>query len=201
LSNTEDKLSQLQKQDDLPTKPLDAELRDTGGSGTAPTSDGVSGVEDELVKMLSEKDKFKELAQRATADLVNYRRRTETEKQSALERNQQRIGLRFVDVIDQLAIALTSDSLDEVDAGWLEGIKAIHKKFLSALSSEGFEKFDSLGEEFDPRKHEALLSRITVDSEPNTVIAELRAGYTHNGEVVRPAQVEIAISEPEKSDE
>ena len=192
MSNTEDKSSQLPNPEDLSSEPLVTELSDTDGTVSAP---------DELVEALREKDQFKRLAQRAQADLVNYRRRIETEQQSALVRNQQRIILRFVDVIDQLTVALKSDSLDEVDAGWLEGINAIHKKFLSELSFEGFEQFDSLGEEFDPRKHEALLSSITADSEPNTVIAVLRPGYTHNGEVVRPAQVEIAVAEPDKSNE
>ena len=167
-----------------------AELSDTSGSESAP---------DELSEALREKDQFKRLAQRAQADLVNYRRRIETEQQSALIMNQQRIVLRFVDVIDQLTVALKSDSLDGVETGWIEGLNAIHKKFLSELSFEGFEKFDSLGEEFDPRKHEALLSSITADSVPNIVIAELRPGYTHNGEVVRPAQVEISVAEPDKS--
>lgn len=192
MSNTEDKSSQLPNPEDLSSEPLVTELSDTDGTVSAP---------DELVEALREKDQFKRLAQRAQADLVNYRRRIETEQQSALVRNQQRIVLRFVDVIDQLTVALKSDSLDEVDTGWLEGINAIHKKFLSELSFEGFEQFDSLGEEFDPRKHEALLSSITADSEPNTVIAVLRPGYTHNGEVVRPAQVEIAVAEPDKSNE
>ena len=167
-----------------------AELSDTSGSESAP---------DELSEALREKDQFKRLAQRAQADLVNYRRRIETEQQSALIRNQQRIVLRFVDVIDQFTVALESDSLDGVETGWLEGLNAIHKKFLSELSFEGFEKFDSLGEEFDPRKHEALLSSIPADSVPNIVIAELRPGYTHNGEGVRPAQVEISVAEPDKS--
>ena len=192
MSNTEDKSSQLPNPEDLSSEPLVTELSDTDGTVSAP---------DELVEALREKDQFKRLAQRAQADLVNYRRRIETEQQSALVRNQQRIVLRFVDVIDQLTVALKSDSLDEVDTGWLEGINAIHKKFLSELSFEGFEQFDSLGEEFDPRKHEALLSSIIADSEPNTVIAVLRPGYTHNGEVVRPAQVEIAVAEPDKSNE
>ena len=192
MSNTEDKSPQLPNPEDLSSEPLVTELSDTDGTVSAP---------DELVEALREKDQFKRLAQRAQADLVNYRRRIETDQQSALVRNQQRIVLRFVDVIDQLTVALKSDSLDEVDTGWLEGINAIHKKFLSELSFEGFEQFDSLGEEFDPRKHEALLSSITADSEPNSVIAVLRPGYTHNGEVVRPAQVEIAVAEPDKSNE
>ena len=75
-------------------------------------------------------------------------------------------------------------------------VTAIKKNFNSALTAEGFERFVSLGEDFDPRKHEALLSTPSADHEPSTVMTELRPGYLHNNEVVRPAQVEIAIAPP-----
>lgn len=158
-----------------------------------------SGIENEvtpdseLAEARREKEQFKRLAQRAQADLVNYRRRIETEQESSRLRNQQRIVLRFADVIDQLEIALNSDTLKDVDSNWLEGITAIQKNFAKAIAAEGFERFGSVGEDFDPRKHEALLSRPSVDHEPNTVISELRPGYMQYNEVVRPAQVEIAI--------
>ena len=145
----------------------------------------------ELAEALREKEQFKRLAQRAQADLVNYRRRIESEQESSRLRNQQRIVLRFADVIDQLETAMKSDLIDDADAGWLEGITAIQKNFVNAIAAEGFAKFDSVGEEFDPRRHEALLSSPSADHEPNTVIAELRPGYTQHGQVVRPAQVEI----------
>ncbi len=96
-------------------------------------------------------------------------------------------------MIDQLEIALKSDTLKEADPNWLEGVTAIQKNFAKAIAAEGFERFGSVGEDFDPRKHEALVSRPSADHEPNTVISELRPGYMQYNEVVRPAQVEIAI--------
>lgn len=153
---------------------------------------------DEIAEALREKEQFKKLAQRAQADLVNYRRRIESERDSTRLRNQKRIVLRFADVIDQLEVALNSESSKNADAGWLEGVVAIHGNFMSVLAAEGFETFSSVGEEFDPRKHEALISSPSADHEPNTIISELRAGYLQNNEVVRPAQVEIAVA-PEKN--
>jgi molecular chaperone GrpE len=156
----------------------------------------VEEANDELAEALREKDQFKRLAQRAQADLVNYRRRIEGEQESSRLRNQQRIVLRFADVIDQLDVALSSEGGESADSGWLEGVAAIQKNFVNALVSEGFERFASVGEMFDPRKHEALLSSPTADHEPNTVVAELRPGYMQNDEVVRPAQVQIAVELP-----
>ena len=156
---------------------------------------------DEMAEALREKEQFKRLAQRAQADLVNYRRRIEGEQESSRLRNQQRIVLRFADVIDQLDVALNSDTLENVDAGWVEGITAIQKNFVNALTAEGFERFSSVGETFDPRKHEALLSMATSEYEPDTVVTELRPGYMRNDEVVRPAQVQISTAPEEDENE
>jgi len=163
--------------------------------------DFIEGANDEMAEVLREKEQFKRLAQRAQADLVNYRRRIEGEQESSRLRNQQRIVLRFADVIDQLDVALSSDTLDNADAGWLEGISAIQKNFVNALMAEGFERFTSVGETFDPRKHEALLSIATSEYEPDTVVTELRPGYMRNDEVVRPAQVQISTAPEEDGDE
>jgi molecular chaperone GrpE (heat shock protein) len=163
--------------------------------------DFTEGANDEMTEALREKDQFKRLAQRAQADIVNYRRRIEGEQESSRLRNQQRIVLRFADVIDQLDVALRSDTLDNADASWLEGITAIQKNFLNALMAEGFERFTSVGEAFDPRKHEALLSTATSEYEPDTVVIELRPGYMRNDEVVRPAQVQISTAPEEDGDD
>jgi molecular chaperone GrpE len=151
---------------------------------------------DEMAEALREKDQFKRLAQRAQADLVNYRRRIEGEQESSRIRNQRRIVLRFADVVDQLDAAMKADGAADNDSGWLEGITVIQKNFVNALTAEGFERFECVGEMFDPRKHEALLSTPTADHAPNTVVTELRPGYMHNGEVARPAQVQIAVELP-----
>jgi len=45
---------------------------------------------------------------------------------------------------------------------------------------------------FDPRLHEALLRTLTAEHPADTVIRVLRCGYKQDGEVIRPAQVEIA---------
>ena len=163
--------------------------------------DFTEDANDEMAEALREKEQFKRLAQRAQADLVNYRRRIEGEQESSRLRNQERIVLRFADVIDQLDVALSSDTLDNADAGWLEGISAIQKNFVNALMAEGFERFTSVGETFDPRKHEALLSIATSEYEPDTVVTELRPGYMRNDEVVRPAQVQISTAPEEDGDE
>tara|TARA_B110000116_G_C16493784_1_gene428135 strand:- start:20 stop:583 length:564 start_codon:yes stop_codon:yes gene_type:complete len=187
LSETEDKI------------PQEESVESETSTDSANIENSSSEPNDELAEALCEKDQFKRLAQRAQADLVNYRRRIEDEQKLSRHRNLQRIVLKFADVIDQLDVALNSDSMQDAEASWLEGITAIQKNFVNAVSSEGFERFSCVGEEFDPRKHEALLSSPTADHERDSVITELRPGYMYNGEVVRPAQVQIAVALPDEN--
>ena len=151
----------------------------------------------DLAEALREKDQFMRMAQRAQADLVNYRKRVQDEQRDIQDRVARRVALRLIDVVDQLEHALTPEATDGVDAKWVEGARAIHKNFLIALSAEGFERFECDGEEFDPRRHEAMITTPSSEHPPDQVIRSLAAGYTHRDEVVRPARVEIA-SRPEQ---
>ena len=181
---------------------LEEPLGESGSSGTAESvghseSHGETGDEnrDELLEeALREKEQFKRLAQRAQADLVNYRQRAATERSEAEQRAVRQLAYRVMDVTDQLDAALSDNATAGVESKWLEGVDGIRRNLVSALASQGFEPFESHGELFDPRRHEALFSTPTSDMETGRIIRVLRAGYTQHGEVVRPAQVEIAAA-------
>lgn len=177
---------------------MDEDLRNTpeeGGEDSV-AEDGpsaeLSPERAALEEALREKDQFKRLAQRAQADLVNYRQRVQTELEETRERAAHRVALKFVGVADLLERALAPEAAQGVDRQWVDGVKAIYNNLLNTLTAEGFERFEAAGEAFDPRRHDALLSTPTAEHEPNIVIRQLCAGYTRNGEVVRPAQVEIS---------
>jgi len=67
-------------------------------------------------------------------------------------------------------------------------------QFRSALESNGLKGFDSLGESFDPQKHEAISEREDANTAPGTVVEEFQRGYMLNDRVARPAMVVVAKS-------
>lgn len=164
-------------------------------------SDESTDLAAQLAEAEREIDQFKRLAQRAQADLVNYRNRMRTEQDLLQARTVQRVAARFIEVADQLEKALEPEVSAGVDSQWVRGVEAIYNNLLNILKVEGFERFDVHGEEFDPRRHDALLSSPSADHTPNSVMRQLAAGYSRNGEVVRPAQVEIATAPPSQPDE
>lgn len=161
---------------------------------TAETTEASSAndVEARLSEAEREKEQFKKLAQRAQADLVNFRNRMRADQDALLARTAERVAGRFIEIADQLEKALAAEATAGVEEQWVSGVEGIYQNLLNVLKAEGFERFDADGDEFDPRRHDALLATPTAEYPPNHVIRQIAAGYTRNGEVVRPAQVEIA---------
>ncbi len=165
-------------------------------SGNGAESAGAADLlRQERDEALREKAQFKRLAQRAQADLINERNRFAKERAESEVRAVRRLAGRILDAVDQFDNALSENAREGVPQQWLDGIEAIRRNFESALASQGFERYESMGEAFDPRLHEAILRTPTSSAQPDTVIGVLRPGYMHNGEVFRPAQVQIAAPE------
>lgn len=169
--------------------------------GTDESVEDQEGTVDELSEALREKDQFKRLAQRTQADFINFRKRVQSEQEESQARAVRRFALRIIEVVDQLDAALAPAAAEGADNSWVEGVRAIQRNFASALASEGFERFECVGQRFDPHSHEALISTPTAEYAPDTVIQELRPGYKHRGEIVRPAQVAIAVAPPDDQPE
>ena len=153
---------------------------------------GEPAPDSEMAEALREKDQFRALAQRAQADLVNFRSRVETEKMELAQRTKAGLIRRMLEIADSVDAALQEDATQEVDIAFLQGVEAIKRSFETVLSGEGVERFESAGEKFDPRLHEALLTTETDDAEPDTVIKVMRVGYRRGDNIIRPALVEVS---------
>lgn len=182
---------------DLPGEPAGGDLDESAtgvpkAPGEAPEAGGERDRQDELEEALREKDQFRALLQRTQADFVNFRRRAETQQDEARGSARRDLISRFLEAMDSLDAALKEDATSGVDERWVEGVRAIKRSFDSVLAGEGVEAFESIGERFDPRLHEAVTRIPTEGLEPDTVIDVVRIGYRINDAVLRPAMVVVA---------
>lgn len=133
---------------------------------------------------------------RLAADFENYRRR----KAQEIEENTRygSVGLlrALLPGLDSLARAVSHIPADAKD-GLAEGLRLTLKQLEDALGSQGIRRIPSVGETFDPRLHDAVLTVPAGDAQPGTVVAELAPGYMIHDRVVRPAQVSVAEAEPD----
>ena len=125
---------------------------------------------DPLEEALKDRDNYKSIAQRAQADLVNYRTRASQELEETRRNLKITIFHRVISVADDLSRAVESIPEDS-DAQWSDGVKLVLRNFENFLDIEGVKKIESLGKEFDPNFHEALMYEDDETSEDGTIIS------------------------------
>ena len=177
------------------------EVGDEANGPDAPEIEEPLVFEEPLDAAIRERDELKALVQRVQADFVNYRNRVAVEREEIRRNSTKRLGVRVLDSVDQFETALGADRPDGVEDSWFDGFDGIRRSLLQVLSSEGIEPYETAGDLFDPRLHEALLTAESDDVPASTVLMVLRKGYKMNDEVIRAAQVQISTAPSEPSEE
>ena len=145
-----------------------------------------------------EAEKNKDLYLRALADLENYRKRAQREKEDAIRFANGNLLREMIPVIDNLERAV-EHAKDDQDGGLLEGVQMTLEQFRKVLESFGVKAVDSIGSPFDPNFHQAMGEMVTSDHPPSSVVQELQKGYTLNDRLLRPAMVMIAKAPAEEN--
>ena len=129
---------------------------------------------------------------RALADLQNFRRRSEDDKQRIIRDANERLIKELLPVLDDFDLALGAAQKTESYEQLIGGVGAILRKFQDTLTKQGVEAIPAIGEKFDAEVHEAVMLDEDSDEPDETVTAELRKGYTLHSRVIRPSLVKVA---------
>jgi molecular chaperone GrpE len=149
---------------------------------------------------LAEVENFKDIAKRAQADLINFKRRADNEKTEEKFSIKSNILLSIITILDDFTLAMNMLPEDTESKTWLEGIQIIYRKIEILLESQMVTKIDAIGKKFEPWEFESLQFKETNDFEENTVIEVIKEGYKLNGQILRPAQV-IVSSAPQNQED
>jgi len=156
-----------------------------------------SDAERKLQEQLdAEKKRHEELASRMKylqADFENYRKRADREMQEVEERSVQGLVSRLLSVLDELELASTNASKPSQTKAVEEGIKMVYKNLNSVMKTAGVKKIEAVGMPFDPRLHEAV-EKVEGSGKADTVVGEIRSGYTFRGQVLRPSMVKVELA-------
>lgn len=158
--------------------------------------DQASGIDEsvceELEQAKKELEESEERYLRLQAELQNILRRNKKEKEEAARYRSQSLATELLPVIDNLERALTIEVTDEQGKSLKKGIEMVLASFEQALSKEGIEVLDPVGEPFDPQFHEAYTAVPAEEGqESGTVSQVFEKGYTLRGRVLRAAKVAV----------
>jgi molecular chaperone GrpE len=128
------------------------------------------------------------------AEMDNYRKRMEREKDNQLKYGNERVLSDLIQIIDNFerTIDMLKFDQDPKIKNIVTGIDMVQKQFIDTLSRHGLTIVDSIGKDFDPNFHEAMAQEYAEGIKPNQVMKELQKGYTLNGRLIRAAKVVVA---------
>ena len=156
---------------------------------------------DPLVQAKQEAADNHDLYLRARADLENFRRRAQKDKEDLAKFANENLLREMLPVLDNLSRALEHAQSDEGETGALvEGVEMTLGQFNKALEQFGVTPVESVGQPFNPDCHEAMGQMESAEHAPNTVVQEMQKGYYLNQRLLRPALVMIAKA-PETANE
>jgi molecular chaperone GrpE len=168
----------------MPLEP--EEIRDEQEGREAPGETG--GPEPELEAERKKAAEYLAMWKRAQADFINYKRRTEAERQEFNSFANATLVQAILPVLDDLERALDHIPQEYADTDWVKGVRLVERKFKTVLEGQGVKPILSLGMQFDPNYHEAFRQE---EGPEGVVLGELQKGYMLNDKLLRPARVVV----------
>ncbi len=168
-------------------------------AGDASASVGVASAaqampEDRLRALEAEALDLRDKLLRKQADFENFRKRMIRERDDAARYANAALLTDVIATIDDFERAIKSAEESRDFDSFFQGVSMIEKQLLDTLESRwGLRRFASMGEGFDPNKHEAVL-RVEgpADARP-TVVEDYQKGYFLHERVLRPARVKVMV--------
>lgn len=165
-------------------------------NGQAPAEAAETGAPDEgmtIEEQLAAKEKEArenwDRFLRERADLENYRKRVNREKEELLNYGNKSLIEEILPVVDNMERALAHAAGDDP---LVEGVRMTHGMLLTALKKFGVSPVEAVGAPFDPAFHQAMAQVPTDEHPPNTVVQEYQKGYMLKERLLRPAMVTVA---------
>ena len=170
--------SQTDAVDETASSGTDAEAAEAeeGGSVTDETSPAEPDWKDMYARMLADFDNYRKRVSRDREELVKFAA-SETVKDMLV-------------TADNLALAL--GQAKEPEDPFVKGVQLAYESFLKALKDHGAEPFESVGEELDPNRHEAIATLPSDSMEEGKISTEVKKGWMLNGRLLRAAQVVVS---------
>ena len=152
----------------------------------------LSVLENELLKQSVETQRIMDKNIRLLAEFDNYKRRTQEERSNLLKYGGEELAKSLLPILDDLHRTLETDGKTKAQT-ILEGVELIISKLDKTMIDLGIIAFDSIGQEFDPNRHEALMSKKSNKGE-YVVLKEFEKGYMYHEKIIRHAKVVVSNS-------
>jgi molecular chaperone GrpE len=162
----------------------------------AEPAEGLDSIIEKLQAQIA--DKNKELAEltdrylRLLAESENARKRIRQQSDETVRLQRENLLRELLPVVDNLERAVDAARGGGNGKPIVEGVEMVLRSLLDFLKAHGVTQLTSVGEPFDPQRHEAVDQIESNQHPPNTVVNEFHRGYQIGDRLLRPARVAVA---------
>jgi molecular chaperone GrpE len=153
--------------------------------------DATAAAPDPLDQIRQERDDYYERLLRVTAEFDNFRKRMDRDRREAFDRAAASVLEELLPVIDDFERALGAEAGADATA-YREGLAIIHRQLMDMLARRGVKPIEAVGQDFDPRWHQAVTYEPAPGHRDGEVLEELRRGYMIGDRLLRPSMVKVA---------
>ena len=148
--------------------------------------------EAEFQKKLEEQETaindYTNLLKRLQADFENYIKRAEKEKEEFTIYSTHKLVGKLLTIMDDFEKALNVAKQNDGEIS--KGLEMIYKQMKKTLDEEGVKSIVTIGQKFDPFKHEVV--DIVHGEHDEIIVDEIQKGYMLKEKVIRPSKVRIS---------
>ena len=157
---------------------------------------GKAGSDEELKQALAARieeakalqDKYLRLA----AEFENFKRLAQRDQREYFRFANESLLKELLPIVDNLERAIKSSKERPGSGGLIQGVELVLKQFLETLAKFGVRPMNSVGETFDPSRHQAVAHVESQDASGKIVVEEYEKGYLLHDRILRPAMVTVA---------
>jgi molecular chaperone GrpE len=165
----------------------DGQSADTAGAALA--AETPDTAVDELQR---QRDEYKDLLLRKTAEFENFRRRIDRERQAVTESAAADLLEELLPLVDDLERALKADAGTQGGDAYRRGVELIHRRMNDILRKRGVRPIEVAGAVFDPHYHQAVAHEPAAGHREGDIIEEFQRGYMIGDRLLRPSMVKVA---------
>lgn len=175
-------------EDEVKKEAGSAEATETPEEDNAPEAENTEEKSEE--KTEEKADDGNEKYVRLMAEFQNYKKRVAKEKNDIREYATEKLVMELLPVLDNFERALAASAEDD-PAGYAKGMELIFTQMVTELQKSGLAEVEAEGQDFDPTKHNAVMTEENEELESGKVSKVLQKGYALNDKVIRPSMVAV----------
>lgn len=137
-------------------------------------------------------DQLQDKCMRQMAEFENFRKRSEKEKSAMFETGARSVIEKILPVVDNFERGLAAIPEEEKGSPFADGMNMIYRQLMTELDNMGVKPIESVGQEFNPDLHNAVMQVESQEFESGVIAQELQKGYTYHDSVVRHSMVAVA---------